>query len=170
MVSIRSFLLSYAHGETDFLYETHLNDVQERQKFSGHGRRRRRTARHQQRTAFEGVSREAYRRGALPRLRQHAQPGLQGAAAAEVEEGSDRDDDGESESDPAADRDQGIDRHLRIRQGALRETLTSGSARRGGTTRAARGRGTASSIRRRGSARRGSTSSRSTPSISTPSR
>jgi hypothetical protein len=28
------------YGQTDVLYQAHLNDVQERQKFSGYGRRR----------------------------------------------------------------------------------------------------------------------------------
>jgi hypothetical protein len=34
-----SLLLSYAHGETDVLYEADLNDLQKRQKFSGFGGR-----------------------------------------------------------------------------------------------------------------------------------
>ena len=94
-------------------------------------------------------------RGALPRFRQHAQPGVQGAAAAEVEEGSDRSDDGEPEPDPPADHDQGVDRCIfgfdkDDRYG--RKARRAGgprSARRAGTTRRARAPGTASSIRRR---------------------
>ncbi len=146
----RAFYYPMSHGQADLLYEADLNDLQERQKFSGHGRRRRRPDRHQQGTAVARVPREAHRRRALPRLRQHAQPGVQGAAAAEVEEGSDRADDGEPEPDPAADPDQGVAGHLRLRQGQVRQTLTSASARRAGTTRRARAPGTASSIRRRG--------------------
>ena len=104
-------------AEADVLHETDVNDLQERQKFSGYGRRRRQRDRHQQGAAVARVPREAHRRGALPRFREHAQPGLQGTAAAEVEEGSDRADDGEPEPDPAADRDQGVEGDLRLRQG-----------------------------------------------------
>src|SRR5207248_115117 len=74
--------------------------------------------------AVARVPREAHRSGRLSRLREHAQPGVEGARAAEVEEGSDRSDDAESESDSPADPDQGIESRLRIRQGEVRQALT----------------------------------------------
>src|SRR4249920_627807 len=116
----RRFLLSYGYGATDLLYQTHLNALQERQKFSGYGRRRGESDRHQQGTAQPRVPREAHRPRALPRFRQHAQPGVQGAAAAAIEERGDRADDGEPEPDSAADHDQGIEGDLRLRQGPVR--------------------------------------------------
>src|SRR5256885_13438063 len=79
--------LFYWDGETDVLLETDLNHLQECQKFSGHGRRRRARDRYQQTAAIARVSREAHRSRSLPRLREHPQPGVEGAAAAEVEEG-----------------------------------------------------------------------------------
>ena len=36
--TVNIVLLFYGHGETRFLHEAHLNDLQERQKFSGYGR------------------------------------------------------------------------------------------------------------------------------------
>ena len=162
----RRFLLSYRYGQADVLYQAHLNDLQKCQKFSGYGRRRGEPDRHQHGAAHARVPGEAHRPGALPRFRQYAQPGVQDAAATGLEAGSDCADDGEPEPDPAADPGQGLEDHLRLRQGPIRPPLTCASGHRAGITRRARAPGTASSIRRPAAVRRGSTSSRSTPSTS----
>ena len=84
-------LVFYAHGEADLLLEADLNHLQERQKFSGHGRRRRARSRHQPGAADARVSRKAHRSRSLSRVRQHAQSGLQGTGAAAIENPDDRD-------------------------------------------------------------------------------
>jgi len=117
--------LFYCDAKTDVLHEAHVNDLQERQKFSGRRRRRRHADRHQQGAAIPGVSRKARRSGALSRFREHAQPGLQGTPAPEVEEGSDRSDDGELESDSAANHGQGVTGPVRLRQDEVRTTMKS---------------------------------------------
>ena len=110
-------LLSYGYGEANLLHQAHLNHLQERQKFSGHSRPGGHRDRYQQAAAVAGISREARRRRPVPGFRQHPQPGVQGAAAAEIEKGSDRDDAREPESHPASDHDQGVESDLRLRQG-----------------------------------------------------
>jgi hypothetical protein len=99
MLENSRFLLSYVNGEADFLLEADLNDLQERQEFPGRAENRRRTDRHQQDAAGSRVSGKTHRCQPLSGLREHAQPCIQGAAAAEVEEGGDRSDAGEPESD-----------------------------------------------------------------------
>ena len=102
-----------------------MNDLPQRQKFSGAAADRRRRARHQPESAGPGVPREAHRRRPLPRVREHAQPGLQAAAAAEVEEGSDRPDDGAAEPDQAADPDPRLEGDVRVRQGRVQDVVSA---------------------------------------------
>jgi hypothetical protein len=119
-VSIQPFII-IADGQTDLLLEADLNHVQERQKVSGRGRRRCTRARHQPRAADTGLTRKAHRRGPLSRLREHAQPGVQGKATAKVEAGSDRPHDAEPEFDQASNLDERIEGDLWVRQGTVRE-------------------------------------------------
>jgi hypothetical protein len=57
IVSIRVLYFSL-YGETDVLYQAHVNNLQKRQKFSGCGRRRRASPGHQQGAALAAVPRE----------------------------------------------------------------------------------------------------------------
>jgi hypothetical protein len=99
--------------------ETDLNYVPQCQKFSGSTARRRRGARHQQGTADAGVPGKTHRRRSVPRFCQHTKPGIQAAASAALEEGSDRPDDGSTESHQAADLDTGVEGHVWIQQGCV---------------------------------------------------
>ena len=102
-----------------FLLETHMNDLPQRQKFSGAARDRRRGAGHQQESARPRISRKARRREGLPGLRQQTEPVLQDPPLAEVEEGSHRPDDGAAESHTASDSRPRIQGRVRLRQGAV---------------------------------------------------
>jgi hypothetical protein len=115
--------VEYGHAEADLLLETDLNHMPQRQKFSGAAEGRRRGAGYQSGPADAGISREAHRGRSISRFREHQKPGVQAAAAAEIEEGSDRFDDGSTESDQAADSDPRIQGDLRIRQGCVLEVL-----------------------------------------------
>src|SRR5437867_10138316 len=114
-------LVFYADGEADLLLEADLNHLQERQKFSGHGRRRRARGRHQPGAADARVSRKAHRPRSLSRVRQHAQSRFQGTGAAAIEKTGDRPDDEESESHQTADCHQRLHGDLRFRQGAVQK-------------------------------------------------
>ena len=166
-----------AMAKTDLLLRSPLEPPAETPEvFWSSSDDRRRRASTSTEPARSRVSREAHRRGAVPGLRQHAQPGLQGAAAAAVEEGSDRPDDGAAEPDQAADPVRGLEGHLRVRQGRPTGTADGRgprSARRAGAIRAGDGhleRHLLSRRDRQAAAARSSTSWRSTPSTSTRSR
>src|SRR5688500_10069131 len=74
------YAVKWTNAEAALLLETHLNDVPQRQKFSGAAHRRRRGAGHQSESAGPRLSGKAHRRRPLPGLRQYAKPCIQGAA------------------------------------------------------------------------------------------
>ena len=112
-----------AMAKADLLLEAHLNHLPQRQKFSGAAGidvDERDINKEPPDRAFLEQHIDA---GPLPGLREHAEPGVQAAAAAAIEERGDRPDDGAAEPDQAADPGPRQHGHLRIRQGRVREGL-----------------------------------------------
>src|SRR3954452_18418226 len=104
--------LQSRHGEGHLLLKADVNDLPERQEFPGRAVAGRGRGRHQQAAAGPRLSREARGRGALPRFREHAQPRVERASAAEVEKGSHRPHAETAEPDPPADPDQRVHRRI----------------------------------------------------------
>jgi hypothetical protein len=119
--------LECPYAEADLLLEADLNHVQERQRSSGRARDRSRGAGHQPDAAVARVSRRARRRGELPRVRQPAQPRVQGARAARVEAGGHRADARATEPDQTANPRAEESRDLRVRQKGVRRTGAVGA-------------------------------------------
>jgi len=108
--------LSCAHAQAVFYCKAHLNHVPQRQEFPGREGDRDRGARHQQDAACARVPGAARRRHAVPGLRQHPQPGVQDAPAAQEQARSDRADAGTAKPESSARAGQGPASRLRLRQ------------------------------------------------------